>query len=149
MTKEEFFSGISSPRNKELMRVFRDVDMVESLGSGMKRIMKAYPKKIFVFMDNFIRLSIPFHSQKDTRKRIQEPQKDTKTDKRKKIDILLEYCRVPQSLGEMMNILNLKNRTSFTRVYLHPLLEQGLLVMTIPNQPNNRHQKYVSTKKDV
>ena len=147
MTKEEFFSGISSPRNKELMRVFRDVDMVESLGSGMKRIMESYSKKIFVFMDNFIRLTIPFHSQKDTRKRIQEPQKDTRKDTRTKVEILLEYCEVPQSLGEMMHLLNLKNRASFTRTYLKPLIEQDLLEMTIPDQPNNRHQKYVRTQK--
>ena len=38
MSQEDFFGGISSPRNKELMRVFRDVDLVESLGSGMRRI---------------------------------------------------------------------------------------------------------------
>ena len=67
MTKEEFFSGISSPRNKELMRVFRDVDMVESLGSGMKRILQVYPKRIFIFMDIFIRLTIPFYSQKGSK----------------------------------------------------------------------------------
>lgn len=64
MTKEEFFSGISSPRNKELMRIFRDVDMVEALGSGMKRIQKVYTKDIFSFTANFIRTTIPFHSQK-------------------------------------------------------------------------------------
>lgn len=64
MTKEEFFGGISSPRNKELMRVFRDVDMVESLGSGLKRIQKVYTKEIFSFTTNFIRTTIPFHSQK-------------------------------------------------------------------------------------
>jgi len=64
MTQEEFFSGISAPRNKELMRVFRDVDMVESLGSGMRRICKVYSKGIYIFSTNFIRASIPFHSQK-------------------------------------------------------------------------------------
>lgn len=57
--------GVSSPRNKELMRVFRDVDLVESLGSGMRRIGKVYSlKSIFSFSTNFIRTSIPFHSQK-------------------------------------------------------------------------------------
>ena len=65
MTKEEFFGGVSSPRNKELMRVFRDVDMVEALGSGMKRIGKVYSlNDIFHFTTNFIYASIPFHSQK-------------------------------------------------------------------------------------
>ncbi len=69
MTQEEFFSGVSSPRNKELMRVFRDVDLVESLGSGMRRIGKVYSlKSIFSFSTNFIRTSIPFHSQKTVNK---------------------------------------------------------------------------------
>ena len=66
MTQEDFFGGISSPRNKELMRVFRDVDFVESLGSGMRRIQKVYPREIFLFLPNFIRVSIPFYSQKRT-----------------------------------------------------------------------------------
>lgn len=66
MTQEEFFGGISSPRNKELMRVFRDVDLVESLGSGMRRIQKVYSREIFLFLPNFIRVSIPFYSQKRT-----------------------------------------------------------------------------------
>lgn len=64
MTQEEFFCGISSPRNKELMRVFRDVDLVEALGSGLKRIQKVYDKDIFSFTTNYIRTTIPFHSQK-------------------------------------------------------------------------------------
>lgn len=66
MTQEDFFGGISSPRNKELMRVFRDVDFVESLGSGMRRIQKVYPREIFLFLPNFIRVAIPFYSQKRT-----------------------------------------------------------------------------------
>ena len=66
MTQEDFFGGISSPRNKELMRVFRDVDLVESLGSGMRRIQKVYPREIFLFLPNFIRVTIPFYSQKRT-----------------------------------------------------------------------------------
>ena len=66
MTQEEFFSGVSSPRNKELMRVFRDVEMVEALGSGMRRIQKVYPREIFLFLPNFIRVTIPFYSQKRT-----------------------------------------------------------------------------------
>ena len=63
MSQDDFFSGISSPRNKELMRVFRDVDMVEALGSGMKRIQEVYSREIFTFMDNFIRTTIYFKSQ--------------------------------------------------------------------------------------
>jgi len=37
LDEEEFFEGFSIPRNKELMRVFRDLDLVEHLGSGIPR----------------------------------------------------------------------------------------------------------------
>ena len=53
LTTEEFFTGISIPRNRELMRVFRDLELVESLGSGVPRILKAYSRDCFVFMENF------------------------------------------------------------------------------------------------
>lgn len=62
LSEEEFFAGVSVPRNKELMRVFRDVDMGEALGSGMRLVMKHYPKSCFVFMPNFLKIVIPFHT---------------------------------------------------------------------------------------
>ena len=57
LSQAEFFSGVSNPRNKELMRVFRDLEMVEHLGSGIPRILRAYPKESFLFMDNFLRMT--------------------------------------------------------------------------------------------
>jgi ATP-dependent DNA helicase RecG len=57
--REEFFAGYSIPRNKILMRVFKDLKIVEYLGSGMPRILKAYPKESFVFTANFIRTVFP------------------------------------------------------------------------------------------
>ncbi|MDR0982180.1 MAG: putative DNA binding domain-containing protein [Culturomica sp.] len=63
MTKEEFFSGLSKPRNQELMRVFRDLDIVEHLGSGIPRILEAYGKECFIFSDNFLRMVFPAAEQ--------------------------------------------------------------------------------------
>lgn len=60
LSKDDFFNGVSMPRNKELMRVFRDVEMVEALGSGMLRIMRAYKRDNFEFGDNFIRFKVYF-----------------------------------------------------------------------------------------
>ena len=60
MSKTDFFNGVSNPRNKELMRVFRDVDLVESLGTGLQRVLKVYNEENFVFMDNFMRVVIPY-----------------------------------------------------------------------------------------
>lgn len=59
-SQEDFFSGGSMPRNRELMRVFRDVDLVEQLGSGMSRILKAYGKSVFRISDHFIKVVFPF-----------------------------------------------------------------------------------------
>lgn len=59
-SEDDFFSGGSMPRNRELMRVFRDVDLVEQLGSGMGRILKAYDKSIFKISENFLRVVFPF-----------------------------------------------------------------------------------------
>ncbi len=59
MTREEFFSGISIPRNKELMRIYRDVELVESLGSGIPRVLQAYGQECFLFTENFTRIVLP------------------------------------------------------------------------------------------
>lgn len=60
MSQEDFFNGVSNPRNKELMRVFRDVELVESLGTGLQRVLKSYGRECFIFMDHFIRVIIPY-----------------------------------------------------------------------------------------
>ena len=56
---DDFFSCSSMPRNRELMRVFKDVGLVEQLGSGMSRILKVYPKDIFEISDHFIKVVFP------------------------------------------------------------------------------------------
>lgn len=61
LSREDFFRGVSLPRNRELMRVFRDVELVESLGSGMQRIMRKYTKDNFEFGDNYIRMVVPYN----------------------------------------------------------------------------------------
>jgi len=37
------------------MRIFRDMDLVEQLGSSVPRILQACGKECFYFSDNFIR----------------------------------------------------------------------------------------------
>ena len=56
LSREMFFAGVSRPRNREIMRVFHDVDMVEQLGSGMNRILQYYDKRIFEVYDDTIKV---------------------------------------------------------------------------------------------
>lgn len=63
-TKEEFLEGFSLPKNKELMKVFNDLDLVEQMGTGIIRILESYDKKSFEFFPNFIRVTFPFKENK-------------------------------------------------------------------------------------
>ncbi len=60
LSREEFFLGVSIPRNKELMRVFKDMELVEYMGSGIPRILQAYDRSSFVFTEHFTRIVFPY-----------------------------------------------------------------------------------------
>lgn len=53
--RDDFFEGYSKPINRELMRVYKDLEMVEHLGSGLDRILKAYGKESFKISQNFMK----------------------------------------------------------------------------------------------
>lgn len=59
ISEDEFFEGISIPRSKEIMRIFRDMELVEQLGLGIPRILRSYDRSCFKFSDNYIRMSFP------------------------------------------------------------------------------------------
>ena len=60
-SEEDFYSGFSSPRNKEIMRIFKDLGIVEQLGSGIPRIMEKYDASSFEIMDNFVRVAFKYN----------------------------------------------------------------------------------------
>lgn len=64
LEKEEFLSGYMSPKNPQLMKIFRDLGFVEHMGTGIIRILNKYDKSVFVFSPNFIKVSIPFKNQR-------------------------------------------------------------------------------------
>ena len=62
MSKAELVSGLSRPRNREVMRVFKDVDLVEQLGTGMNKMMEAYSPNIFTIYPNFLKVVFYFRT---------------------------------------------------------------------------------------
>ena len=68
----------------------------------------------------------------------QDTNQDTHQDK------ILEFCKEPHSKKEIMEYMEYKHTRNFTMLYLKPLLEKGLLQMTIPDKPNHKNQKYIS-----
>ena len=119
LNQEEFFEGISAPRNKELMRVFKDVKLVEQLGSGIQRILKSYDKSIFRFSTNFLKVSFPIENVGE------KPLKLNNTQKRiiELIQIKGDITQI--EIGEKLNITTrtvernmkkLQDRNIITRV---------------------------------
>jgi predicted HTH transcriptional regulator len=60
LTHEEFFSGVSRPRNPEIMKIFKDLEYVERLGSGIPYIVSKYSQEIFKLMPSVIRFAYFF-----------------------------------------------------------------------------------------
>lgn len=57
---------------------------------------------------------------------------------------VLDFCRVPQGILEMMEEVGYKSRTSFRRRIFTPLLEAGLLIPEYKDRPNSPKQRYRS-----
>jgi predicted HTH transcriptional regulator len=62
LSEADFFKCRSMPRNRELMRVFRDMELAEQIGSGMSRILKAYDRSIFELTPSFTVVTFPFEA---------------------------------------------------------------------------------------
>ena len=65
LTEDEFFQGRSVPRNRELMRIFKDMDWGEHLGSGMHRILEKYPKDIYEITPHFVTVTFRFATEQE------------------------------------------------------------------------------------
>lgn len=63
MTKEQFFDGISKPRNSTLMRKFLNMGLTEHIGHSIPTIVDKYGKDVFEIESNFIRRTIPFEKK--------------------------------------------------------------------------------------
>jgi len=60
---------------------------------------------------------------------------------------ILHKCFVDTGISELMTITGRKNRTKFRHQVLGPLLEAGLIEMTIPDKPTSPKQTYSLTEK--
>ena len=150
LSKEEFFNGISIPRNKELMRIYRDVELVESLGSGIPRILKAYGEDCFKFTDNFIRITFPISTHGIVVDHASDHASDRASDHASvQVEKLVSALTREMGRSELQELLSIKNRDYFRTDYLNPAINNGYIELTIPDKPNSRNQKYRLTAKGI
>jgi ATP-dependent DNA helicase RecG len=152
LSLNEFFGGRSMPRNRELMRVFRDLELVEQLGSGMNRILHVYKADIFHLTENFVEIVFPFedeylqmtHQVDTVTVHATEHATEHVTEHVIKLITVLE---TELARPELMKLLQINHRPHFLFEYLQPAINQGLIEMTIPDKPKSILQKYRLTAK--
>jgi len=165
LTKDDFFAGVSIPRNKELMRIFRDLELVESLGSGMGYIMQKYGRENFIFLDNFIRMTVPYIT-KDREGQAVSPKIGVNPTSSLQAtppvtppvappvdDLVLRLLKAigrrEKGNAELLICIGIQDRKRLRTRYLNPALEQGLIEMSQPDSPRSPTQKYRLTAKGM
>lgn len=61
---------------------------------------------------------------------------------------LLSFCNVPRTRKEIAEYLGIGTVFYAMQHYVQPLLKSGDLIMTIPDKPKSRNQKYISKKNE-
>lgn len=131
LSVEDIQSGISQPRNRKLAEIFHRLKLIESYGTGIRRIYKLYEnnsvKPRIEVTPNAFKLILPNANYKN----IIEPIKNIKEQITLKItpqmkvviDYLSEYGEIGEE--ELQELLNVKR----TRAYIiaRQMIEQGLI----------------------
>ena len=123
------------------MRVFRDLELVEQLGSGMTRILRTNDTSIFNFMEHFMQVTFYFSKgfeEKQAIKTSDKSQTKTKLNKEKIIELFKENKELKTS--QMAEILNLS--LPRTRAILNEMLIEKILI----SKGNNKNKTYLLNK---
>lgn len=137
-TEEEFLQGYSAPKNPELMRVFRDLELVEHLGTGIRRILKRYDKSIYHFYPHFIRVSIKYNqnafeynnNSNANGSKINYPNSELNNIQKGIIGLMLDRPKITQD--EMSNLLGVTPRT--IRNHIKYLIDNDYIERTGANK---------------
>ena len=146
-------------KNPLIVKVFREFDWVEDLGSGTRNILKYAPiyyKDYQIFIENGQHFSFSItYADSDTNSdtdsnRVTNPVTNPITNPVTLSEnqiVVLEFCVEPKSAHEIMKHLDLTYQTKNLKTYIKDLVSYGYLQLTIPDSPYNPAQKYITTEK--
>lgn len=165
MSIDQFKAGVSRIRNPVIARVFGELDLIEEWGSGYKRIREAcqkdgYPEPIWEEYGTVMRVTFYPHSELATQISQPAPSRHQVGTKlapsqnqviERELDFdaaakkLSSFCEQGRSMSEMMTFLGWSDRTKFRNKFINPLIERGVIEMTIPDKPKSSSQRYILT----
>ena len=146
----EYFleNDISIPRNPILARLFRAVKLAENAGYGFDKMVdgwKYYTDIPIEFKSDLDSSSTIFYLPNSSTYQATDQAIDQATDQATD-QAILEFCKEPKTMQEIMHLLNMSHKTYFRKTILNPLLEKNILSLTIPDKPKSPKQKYIITK---
>lgn len=145
---------LSKPTNPLLAEAFHRTGAVEVWGRGTNRVIEMCEKHgaaapVFEEKQGF--LVVTFRAQlvasgaAVTSRAKPGDQVGTKSGLSRDQVEVLRLCRQEQPLVAMMNVIGRQNRTKFRDALVRPLIEGGLLELTVPDKPRSRLQRYRTT----
>ena len=156
MTIEDMKQGISKIRNPVIARVFRELNLIEQWGSGIRRMFKEAeeqglpePQIIEVGMRLRFIVTLPeliiVQATKQPSKQVGEQVTEQVPEQVRRL--LNGLKESPCGTQEIMEHLRLRHRPTFLYEYLKPAMELQLVEMTQPESPRSPTQKYRLTEK--
>ena len=115
--------------------------MVEYLGSGMPRILRAYPREAFTFSAHFIRLTMPMSEEVQTKSGV-----ESGVESEMALQIMHLLAASPLSKVEIARAMGKKKPTRYLNDLMKKLLEAGQVVYTLADKPQSRLQQYRLTE---
>ena len=150
-TDKLFMKHSSKPYNPKLANIFFKSGMIEAWGRGFEKIREAcvlYDGPLPEYEINEAGIMVLCKAcdkylgllRNDGQHHDHYPNQNGQ-DLNKQI---IDFCKEPKSVQEIMDEFYFDSRTSFRRKYLTPMLKNGVLKMTIPEKPSSKNQKYFS-----
>ena len=147
LTVEDILKGTSMPRNEFLFTNANYQLPYTGAGTGIIRAMEENPKVTFENLESAHEFVVIFRRESDQVSDQVEPQETTQV---KPLKVLLtkaqkdivNFCSVPRSAQEIMDRIGVSNQTANRKRHILPLVDMGVLEMTILENPNDRNQKY-------
>ncbi|MDN5869121.1 MAG: helix-turn-helix domain-containing protein [Nitrococcus sp.] len=158
MTIDDMKSGVSRIRNPVIARVFRELQLVEQWGSGVKRIFdeareQGLPEPGITEIATGIRFTVwlkevvSVDAASSTTGRPGSEQAPNKYPASThqvthQVKTLLQGLEGDMDRAQLMAQIGLKDRGNFKHGYLDPALANGLIEMTQPDSPRSPTQTY-------
>lgn len=144
-------------RNPKIVELLNEYDLVKEFGEGVDRVYRdmeeaGLPEPVYRQSEFMLYATLKNKNwgREDAswavtaHDRAHDGAYDAAHDEiQEKYQTLLEFCTIPRTRQEIMDYMNFSSRRQFNERYMKPLLESGLLVMTIPDKPKSKNQRYV------